>query len=658
MSNTSSLTKFHCVRVAAVSPDLRIADVTYNVDEIKRCYYDARSQKAQLIVFPELCVTAYSCGDLFYESALLDAAESALIELAELTMNDEACLVVGAPLRATGQLYNCAAVLSHGSIVAIVPKTYLPSYNEFYEGRWFASSLDAVGKTIRVGAEEYPFGTNFIFHQQQTALSTATSFSFGVEICEDLWATKSPSTDQALAGAQILVNLSASNELVGKADYRRDLVRMQSARCISAYVYCSAGAMESSTDVVFAGHNLLCENGVMLAESQRFRFDSQCTIADIDVGSLNSERIRNTTFRSEVASKEFISGRIIVADQQVDSLLRTVDPLPFVPSSEEARQQRCSEILELQCTALRRRIMHSRVKRLVIGISGGLDSALALLVSAECFDRMGRDRKDILTVSMPGFGSSTRTQNFARELCGAVGSEFREISIVASTLQHFADIQHDASNHNVVYENAQARERTQILMDLANAESALVVGTGDLSEIALGWNTFNGDHMSMYAVNSGIPKTLVKTMVQWLSEQDGHSKYKDLLASICNQPISPELLPLGADGESSQSTEASIGPYELHDFFLYHMLRHHRHPSEIAALADIAFGDTYSQTEILQWLRVFYTRFFQHQFKRSCMPDGPKVGTIALSPRGDWRMPSDAQSRLWLEECAQIERIS
>ncbi len=649
--HTQSLSSLSYIRVAAVTPELRIADVEFNRETIASCYEEACRSGAQVVLFPELSVSAYTCGDLFYQQALLDAVENAIEKLCRASGEHDAIMIVGAPLHTRGQLYNCAVVIAHGRVVGVVPKTFLPNYNEFYESRWFASSRDSVENTIVICGDEVPFGPNLLFEQRHSPLATATAFCFGVEICEDLWATKSPSTDMSLTGAQVIFNLSASNEVVGKSLYRRDLVRMQSARCIGAYVYCSAGSHESSTDVVFAGHNLICENGSVLAESERFSFDSQITMADLDIAALENDRFRNSTFRSEISALNFTHCKVFLQDQLVERYIRPISPLPFVP--QHSQQERCKEVFSLQITALAKRIKHTGCHQVVIGVSGGLDSALALLVCVETFRQLGLDTSGIHALSMPGFGSSQTTQEYSRELSTSLGVDFREISIKATTLSHFNDIGHDPDVHNVVYENAQARERTQILMDVANQLRAFVIGTGDLSEIALGWNTFNGDHMSMYGVNSGIPKTLVKAMVLWAAKNE-YSEVGDLLRRICDLPISPELLPLSQQGANAQSTEETIGPYELHDFFLYQMLRHHHRPRKIYIVATQTFVSRYDDKTIARWLRVFYQRFFANQFKRNAMPDGPKIGTIALSPRGDWRMPSDAQAALWLDEVDEI----
>lgn len=649
-SPTPSLSALRMIRVAAVTPSLRVADVRENVRVITQTFAEARDRHAQIVLYPELCITGYTCGDLFYESTLLHAAEAALAELAELTLTSDGVLIVGAPLSSRGQLYNCAVVIGQGSILGVVPKTYLPSYHEFYEARWFASSRDTEQTTIRIAGNDVPFGTGLLFEHRRSVLATATDVCFGVEVCEDLWATRSPSTDMALAGAQVLFNLSASNEVVGKAAYRRDLVRMQSARCIAAYVYCSAGSGESSTDVVFAGHNVICEQGELLAESERFSFDSQITCADIDVESLDNDRIRNTTFRAELSTHAFHRIPVFIHDEEPSDLIRPTMSNPFLGKTAESCAHLCSETLLLQSTALQQRMRHVGSTNLVLGVSGGLDSTLALYVCLHAVRAAGGDPSSITAISMPGFGTSSTTRALARRLADETGVRFKEIDITATVRSHFADIGHQEDVHDIVFENAQARERTQILMDVANANNAFVVGTGDLSEIALGWNTFNGDHMSMYAVNCGVPKTVVRAMVEWLRDHESKPSLRSALDAVVSQPISPELLPVAADGTSTQQTESVIGPYELHDFFLFHMLRHHFHPVKILSLALRTFHDKYSEAVIASWLRVFYRRFFANQYKRSAMPDGPKVLPLALSPRGDWRMPSDASARLWLAE--------
>lgn len=645
-----SLAALRSIRVAAVTPALGVADVEYNTNTILQCYQEALSQKAQIVLFPELSITAYTCADLFYQQALHSATEKALARLKDATANESALLIVGFPLRHKGQLYNCAAVLQQGRILGIVPKTYLPNYNEFYEMRWFASALDTADESVFTLGNEVPFGSNLLFSQQTDDEPAATSFTLGIEICEDLWAVKSPSTDMVLEGAHIICNLSASNELLGKADYRRDLVRMQSARCMNAYVYASAGAGESTTDVVFAGHNIIAENGTVLAESQRFAFESTMVVADIDIERLENERLRNTTYRTEKPEKLYRHINVQLQDRSVDDIRRPLQAMPFVPSALADRSARCREIFSIQTTALAKRLLHIASRNVVIGLSGGLDSTLALIVCAQTFARLGYDVKGIHAITMPGFGTTQRTKSNADLLAQALGVSYRDIPITEAVRQHFRDLGHDEKVHDILFENAQARERTQILMDAAHQVQGIVIGTGDLSELALGWCTYNGDHMSMYAVNTGIPKTLVRYMVAWCADDLYDGEVQSILRDIYDTPVSPELLPPNAQGEIAQETEKTIGPYELHDFFLYHMLRLQFAPQKILTLASFAFGDKYDKETIQHWLGIFYRRFFSQQFKRSCLPDGPKVGSVALSPRGDWRMPSDAAVRLWLEQ--------
>ena len=649
-----SLYSVGMIRVAAVTPELRIGEVHYNIEKIKDEYIKACNAKAQVVAFPELCITSYSCADLFFQSLLLASVEKSLNNLCELTNGYDSTIIVGAPIRSNGQLYNCAVVIGHGKIHGVIPKTFLPNYNEFYEMRWFASANDSFEKEIYLCGNLVKFGTNLLFEQRTTQLASATSFTFGVEICEDLWTAKSPSTDMALAGAQVIFNLSASNEVLGKSEYRRDLVRMQSARCTAAYVYVSAGPHESTTDVVFAGHNIVCENRTVLCESERYTFGSSMILADIDIERLNNERIHNSTYRVESPNKEFERVPLFLADVEVESLLRSVSANPFVPAQSESRSSRCREIFALQSTALSKRLLHIGCNNVVIGVSGGLDSTLALLVCIESFKKLNLDVGGIHAVTMPGFGTTTRTKSNAEQLAESLGVTLKNIPINEAVIQHFNDIQHPATLYNTVYENAQARERTQILMDIANQVNGIVIGTGDLSELALGWSTYNGDHMSMYSVNCGVPKTLVKYIVQWCSDELFKGSASSILHDICNSPISPELLPEITDGVNAQETEKSIGPYELHDFFLYYHIRFGFSPFKIFTLAALAFHNIYEHSVIKRWLKVFYSRFFSQQFKRSAMPDGPKVGGVSLSPRGDWRMPSDASAELWLGQVDEL----
>lgn len=651
------------VRVAVVSPELRVADVDFNVHAIGDALDAAVAQGCRLALFPELCITGYSCGDLFYQGLLLEAARAALVELARQTLDNAIAAVVGLPLELDGRLYNCAALLAGGEVIGIVPKTYLPTSNEFYEARWFTSGALASCQSVTLARYEQPvpFGSDLIF-----PADNLPGCVLGIEVCEDLWAVQPPSGEMALAGATILLNGSASNELLAKADYRRDLVRQQSARCLAAYCYAGAGANESSTDTIWAGHSLIAENGAVLAQTERFQFDTQMAIADVDVQRLLHERLRNSTFSASQPTRPFrtiaftLPGEVWYADESLPAreLLRPLSRTPFVPADATRRAEHCSEIFSIQSTGLARRLRHVGAQTVTIGVSGGLDSTLALLVTVKAFDTVGLPRTGIVAITMPGFGTSDRTRDNASQLAAALGVTLRTIPITDAVRQHFRDIGHDESVHDVTYENAQARERTQILMDVANQIGGFVVGTGDLSELALGWLTYNGDHMSMYHVNAGVPKTLVRYLVAWVADAEYGGEAAAILHDICATPITPELLPLGDGGELAQKTEDTIGPYELHDFFLYQSLRFQFPPRKVFALARQAFAASYDDATILRWLEVFYRRFFSQQFKRSAMPDGPKVGSVALSPRGDWRMPSDASSALWLAEVAELRRAA
>lgn len=555
------------------------------------------------------------------------------------------------PLGIDNQLFNCAVAIQKGRILGVVPKTYVPNYSEFYEQRWFSSGRNALRDTIMLCGQEVPFGDDLLFEDEKGEMC------FGIEICEDLWVPVPPSSFQAMAGALVIFNLSASNEIVGKYEYRKELTRQQSARCIAGYVYTSSGVDESTTDVVFGGHAMIFENGSLLCESERFLIDEQLIFSEIDIQKLMNDRRKNTSFMElwRDNGREFRKVKFEIEEFEAENITRYVPPHPFVPSDGSSRDRRCSEIFAIQTSALAKRIRHTGLKRAVIGISGGLDSTLALLVTAKAFDLLNIPRKNILAITMPGFGTSDVTYTNAMEFMKSMDVEIREINIKDACLQHFKDIGHDPSIHDITYENVQARERTQILMDIANKEGGLVIGTGDLSELALGWCTYNGDHMSMYAVNASIPKTLVSFLVRWVADNMLESKAKDVLYRILDTPISPELLPPDAKGEINQKTEDIIGPYELHDFFLYHMLRYGAAPGKILILAKKAFEGKYTDDTIKKWLKVFVKRFFSQQFKRSCLPDGPKVGTISLSPRGDWRMPSDAVADSWLSELESMQ---
>ena len=620
------------VRLAAAIPELRVADCAFNIARITDLVLRAEAEKVQVVCFPELSITGYTCADLFYQHQLLSDAENALRDLQKLTFSISAVIIVGMPLRVQHQIFNTAVVLQSGRILGIVPKTNLPNNNEFYEKRWFTSGANVQTQTVTLAGENIPFGTDLIFSNGE--------FSFGIELCEDLWVPIPPSSQLALHGAEVIFNLSASNELIGKHHYLRQLIEQQSARCIAGYVYASAGAGESTTDVVFSGNGLIAENGKFIATSERFSFDSQLIVSDLDIERLQADRIRNSNFGNGKSEQAYRTIDFKTVQSNNVQLKRTYDKHPFVPPLSN-RDESCEEIFSIQVGGLAKRWQHTHSENVVVGISGGLDSTLALLVCVKTADKLGFDRKRIIGITMPGFGTTDRTYNNAINLMKSLGITMLEISIKDACIQHFADIQHDPNQHDVTYENTQARERTQILMDIANKHNGLVIGTGDLSELALGWATYNGDHMSMYAVNNGIPKTLVRYLVSWAAQQlDATSK--DILQDVLNTPVSPELLPADENGDIAQKTEDIVGPYELHDFFLYYFVRFGFTPSKILFLAKNAFADTYSDEVIEKWLKTFLRRFFTQQFKRSCMPDGPKVGSINLSPRGDWRMPSDA----------------
>ena len=644
------------VRAAVISPELRVADVIFNTKAIGSALREAAGQGCRLAVFPELSVTGYSCADLFYQRTLLEAATAALDEIALMAQMAEVAAVVGLPLAVDGKLYNCAAFIAEGRVQGLVPKTFLPSTNEFYEERWFTSGSFAARDTIELAGYEAPFGRDLLF-----TAGNLPGCKIGIEICEDLWAVNPPSGDMALAGATILINPSASNELLGKVDYRRDLVRQQSARCLAAYLYAGAGAGESTTDTVWAGHSLIAENGALLAETERFRFDTQMAVADVDLQRLGHERLRNNAYGSAVPSRRFREIRFHLPGEEKWSadapLIRPqLSRTPFVPDDLACRAVHCREIFSIQSVGLAKRLRHTGTRRVTLGVSGGLDSTLALLVTTRAFDLAGLSREGIIAITMPGFGTTARTRGNAERLAELLGATLRVIPIGDAVRQHFRDIGHVETLHDVTYENAQARERTQILMDVANQVGGFNVGTGDLSELALGWCTYNGDHMSMYHVNAGVPKTLVRYLVEWAADAEFSGEASEVLRDISATPITPELLPLDQDGELAQKTEDTIGPYELHDFFLYHTVRFQFAPAKVFVLARQAFAGSYAPQTILKWMGLFYRRFFSQQFKRSAMPDGPKVGSVALSPRGDWRMPSDASPALWLAEVDAIGR--
>jgi len=609
----------------------------------------ASEKGVQIIAFPELSVTGYTCLDLFAQQTLLDGAEEALLQLVSNTADLDILTIVGVPLRTENRLINAAVVFQKGAIRGVVPKTYLPNYKEFQEQRWFTSVTELRESTISIGEEEYPMGSHLLFRSGR--------LTAGIEICEDLWVPVPSSSLLAMEGANIIFNLSASNELIGKHAYLRSLICQQSARCMAGYVYASSGFGESSTDLVFAGNGIIAENGNLLAESPRFMMEEQLVISEIDIDTLQNDRQVNTSFMYGTSGLPKEKAQVVDFQVRIPdgfSLTRPVDPHPFTPSGE-ALKERCEEIFHIQVAGLAKRLVHAHAQTAVVGISGGLDSTLALLVTVMTFDALKMPRGQIIGITMPGFGTTDRTYTNACDLIRSLGVTLKEIPIKEACLQHFRDIDHDPSVHDVTYENSQARERTQLLMDVANQKNGLVIGTGDLSELALGWATHNGDHMSMYGVNGSIPKTLVKYLVEWVANHKVDDASRLTLLDIVDTPISPELIPADENGNIKQKTEDLVGPYELHDFFLYHFLRFGSHPSKIYFLAQKAFAGIYDNATVKKWLYTFFRRFFQQQFKRSCLPDGPKVGSVSLSPRGDWRMPSDAVSRLWLEE---IERIN
>lgn len=658
------MNKIGLVRAAAVTPVLKVANPEFNTEEIIRCTREAEENGAGIIVFPELCISGYTCADLFYQEFLYTKTMEGLKKLTVATKDLSAVVVAGFYMRLENNLYNCAALIQNGTIKGIVPKMFLPNYKEFYEVRWFASGIRVSEniKSVRLFGYDIPFG-HLVFEDEENG------FNLGIEVCEDLWVPVTPGSLLALNGAHILLNPSASNETVAKSDYRKNLVAMDSAKNVSGYVYASCGVHESTTDVVFGGHNIVAENGTILNESQMFQRESTITYGEIDYERIKFERAYGQNFeqctsaytsRTKYVRVPLSPVRVMEAER--DQLVRVYQKNPFVPKDPATVDQRCKEIFSIQSSGLAKRLEHTRSSKVVLGISGGLDSTLALLVCAETFKLIGKDPKDIIAVTMPGFGTTGKTYNNAQTIMRLLGADMREVSIRDAVLQHFKDIQHDPEQHDVTYENSQARERTQILMDIANKEGGIVVGTGDLSEVALGWSTYNGDHMSMYGVNCSVPKTLVKFVIKWvmehilsgLNEDKGFSADNELLRNtlqdIMDTPISPELLPPDASGQIAQKTEDTVGPYILHDFFMFYTIRFGMTPKKLLYIAKNTFTDEYSEEFIKKWLTVFYRRFFAQQFKRSCIPDGPKVGSVSLSPRGDWRMPSDADSAMWLEE--------
>lgn len=628
-------------RVAAAAPRLRVADPDYNAGQLETVIDRAVAQQVRLLVTPELSVTGYTCADLFFTAALQQAADLAVQRLAAYTAGKDIAVLIGAPVPYKNSLYNCALLLRDGQVQGMVPKVHLANYNEFYEKRWFASGADfntvQMVNGVPMGSQLFDLGSGVLL---------------GVELCEDLWVPQPPSGALAMQGANLIANLSASDEYVSKAAYRRDLVAGQSARCVAGYVYAGAGVHESTTDLVFSGATLVAENGGILAEGERFARESVLTVADVDVEKLNAQRRQNMSFENQPGAAV---QSCPVPNAENDLAYRMVDPHPFVPAADAQRRERCKEIFLLQASGLAGRLEHVGSKGCVLGISGGLDSTLALLVAVRAMELLGKPASAVLGVTMPGFGTTDRTYRNALDLMEALGVTRREISIADACVQHMADIGHDPSVHDITYENTQARERTQILFDLANKENCLLVGTGDLSELAMGWCTYNGDHMSMYGVNAGVPKTLVRHIVQYVADTCGNDTLRDVLVDILDTPVSPELLPTAADGTIAQQTEKLVGPYELHDFYLYYVLRFGFSPTKIYHLARTAFDGKYEPEVLLAWLKNFYRRFFAQQFKRSCLPDGPKVGSVTLSPRGDWRMPSDACNTLWMAELEKLE---
>ncbi|MCS2403682.1 NAD(+) synthase [Bacteroides salyersiae] len=637
------------VKVAAAVPRVKIADCKYNAGQLESLIAIADGKGVQIITFPEMCITAYTCGDLFGQQLLLEEAEMGLMQILNNTRQLDIISILGMPIAVNSTVINAAVVIQKGKILGVVPKTYLPNYKEFYEQRWFTSALQVAEDNVRLCGQIVPMGTNLLFETSDT--------TFGIEICEDLWSTIPPSSTLALQGAEILFNLSADNEGIGKHGYLRSLISQQSARCIAGYVFSSCGFGESTTDVVFAGNGLIYENGSELAHNKRFSLEEQLVISEIDVERLRAERRINTTFAASKGTVPSDKKPLRITTEFVNSkelnLTRTFDMHPFVPQGETLNE-RCEEVFSIQVAGLAQRLVHTGAKTAVIGISGGLDSTLALLVCVRTFDKLELPRKNIIGVTMPGFGTTDRTYHNALSLMKSLGITIREISIKEACIQHFKDINHDINIHDVTYENSQARERTQILMDIANQTWGMVIGTGDLSELALGWATYNGDHMSMYGVNGSVPKTLVKYLVKWVAENDIDEESRITLLDIVETPISPELIPADENGEIQQKTEDLVGPYELHDFFLYYFMRFGFRPSKIYYLANIAFKDIYDEETIKKWLSTFFRRFFNQQFKRSCLPDGSKVGSISISPRGDWRMPSDASSATWLKEIENL----
>ena len=635
--------KYGYVRIAASVPELKVANVDFNTEEIIKEINILSKKGVQIVTFPELCLTGYTCGDLFSQEKLIDKALEGLKNIVDATKGLNIISIVGLPVVCDNQLFNCGIVVSNGEIHGIVPKTYIPNYSEFYEKRWFSTSNTLISKTINIFGKEVPIGIDLLFRDIRDK-----RIAFGIEVCEDLWSPKAPSVEAALNGATLIFNLSASNEIIGKYNYRRNLINMQAAKNVCAYVYASSGVNESTTDLVFSGYAAISENGSMLAENNRFDFNSNHIIEDVDIQRLMNNRVKDISFMGISANSQYRVVDINIEDKN-ENLLRQYDIYPFVPSNEVKRAERCSEIINIQACGLAKRLKHTGMKKCVLGISGGLDSTLAFLVVIQAYRKLGISNDNLIGITMPGFGTTGRTYNNALTLMNNYGVTIKEISIKDASLQHFKDIGLDEDDRSVTYENTQARERTQILMDVANKEGGLVIGTGDLSELALGWCTYNGDHMSMYAVNTSIPKTLVRYLVKYFADIEMNDECKKTILDILDTPISPELLPPDKDGNIKQQTESVVGPYVLHDFFLYHFMRYGATPEKIKFIALKAFDGMYDEQTIDKWLKFFIKRFFNQQFKRSCLPDGPKVGTISVSPRGDLRMPSDADSSIWLD---------
>ena len=638
------------IKVAAAIPAVRVADCDFNTTEMARIMSEADKRDVRVLVFPELSVTGYTCQDLFRQNILITAAEKSVVSLLNSSMHVDVIAIIGVPVVVGDLLLNCAAVIQKGVLLALIPKTYLPNYSEFYEKRWFASSQDLEAKEIVFA------GQRIVVSPEPTLIRTHDGILFGVEICEDVWAPDPPSNYLALAGADLIFNLSASDELIGKHDYLKGLLAQQSARTITGYVYSGSGFGESTQDVVYGGNAMIFENGQLLEEAERFSLEPQLKIAQIDVERLRNERRSNSTYVNAQRGHQATIVDAVDVVERPFRLTRPVDPHPFIPKDEDMARS-CEEIFSIQVCGLAKRLVHTHSKKVVIGVSGGLDSTLALLVCIRTFDKLGYDRKGIVGVTMPGFGTTDFTYQNAIALMKLLGITMREISIAKAVRQHFEDIGHDESVHDVTYENGQARERTQILMDVANQVGGLVIGTGDLSELALGWATYNGDHMSMYGVNASVPKTLIQHLIRYEISRTPDEQLAETLRNVIETPISPELTPADENGQIKQKTEDLVGPYELHDFFLYHFLRHGFSPEKILMLALHAFSNpsTYDEATIRKWLQTFLRRFFAQQFKRSCLPDGPKVGSVSLSPRGDWRMPSDANATIWQKWQGEIQ---